>query len=61
MLLQAHLNTFPSFLPVPKFDGHIVTPREDKTLFRMHGEATNVIRMSFERGHFFARVVVEDS
>lgn len=57
----AHLNALPPLLPIPQLDRHVIRSREDQTLGRMHGKATNVIGMGLQRRDLLARIVVEDA
>lgn len=60
-MLYTHLDVLPALVPIPCFDGHIIASREDDARRRMHGEATNVVRMRLECGDFFVCIVVEDT
>lgn len=56
-----HLNTLPPLLPVPQLNRHIITPRQDQALRRMHSQASNIVRMRFNSSNLLPGVVVEDA
>lgn len=58
---DAYLDTLPSLLPVPQLDGHIVTSCQYQALRRMNSQATNIVRVGFNRRHLLSGVVVEDA
>ena len=56
-----NLHAFPTFVPIPQFDRHVIAGREDKGLLRVNDNGANVIGMRFKRRDLFAGVVVVDS
>ena len=54
-------NTFPLLVPIPCFDRHVVATGENDAKRRMHGQTSNIVRMSFECGDLLVCVVVEDA
>jgi hypothetical protein len=58
--MKSYLDALPALLPIPGLDRHIVTSCEHDAQRRMHGQASNVIRMRLKGGNLFMRVVVED-
>jgi hypothetical protein len=55
------LNTFPLLVPIPSFDGHVITPSEHDARGWMHGETSYIIRVGLERDDLLMRVVIEDA
>lgn len=55
-----HLHAFPTLLPVPKLNCHVIGGCEHKRLGRMNGNRTDIIRVCFKGGDFFGCVVVVD-
>ena len=51
--LKAYLNATPSLVPVPTFDRHVITSRQDQAERRVHCQASDVVRVSFERSDLF--------
>jgi hypothetical protein len=52
------LDTFPTLVPIPKLDGHVIRAGQDKRLSGMDADGTNVIWVSLEAGNLLARIIV---
>jgi hypothetical protein len=59
--MVTHLNTFPLLVPIPSFDGHVITSGEYDACSWVHGETSYIIRVSLERGDLLMRIVIEDT
>ena len=58
--VNTYLHVFPTLLPIPRVDRHIIAARQHQTQSRMHRQTPNIIRMRLKRRHLFVRVVIED-
>lgn len=56
-----HLHTFPTLLPIPGFDRHVIAPCENDARSGVDGETPDIVGVSFESGYFLVGVVVEDT
>ena len=57
--IVTHSDVFPLLVPIPSFDGHVITPCKHNAQRRMHGQASNVVWVRLKRNDLFMRVVIE--
>jgi hypothetical protein len=59
--MVAHLDTFPLLVPIPSFDGHVITSGEHDACGWVYGETSYIIRVGLERDDLLMRIVIEDA
>lgn len=57
----AHLNAFPLFIPIPSFDGHVITSCEHDTRSGVNCKASYIVRVGLKRDNLLVGVVIEDA
>lgn len=55
------LDTFPTLVPVPELDAHIIRGRKNEGKRGVNADGSNVVGMRLEGGDLFGGVVVIDS
>ena len=58
---NSDLHTFPTLLPIPSLDRHIIASGQNDTRGGVNGKTSDIVRMSLEGGYFLVSVVVEDT
>lgn len=56
-----NLDVTPALLPIPSFDGHVVTSGEYDGCGRVDGKTSDIVRVGLESGDLFMGVVIEDA
>ena len=56
-----HLHTFPSFVPIPELDAHVIGGGQDEGLRGMDNNGTDIVRVGFEGGYLFGGIVIIDA
>ena len=56
-----HLHTFPTLIPIPQLNCHIIRGGQNERLRGMNDDGANVIGMGFEGGDLFRSIVIVNS